>query len=158
MQQLILILLCMIYANQIYATAASFAYRCKAANGSVGYYAHPCNYMASLNTGILRGQQITEEKVFLLKSYSSNQKRIYDINLLTQKKQLPEKSENLVKKSRKKLTSTQLANKRCKNSIAKISTIQELLKNKQGDQLSSKLKRALVRYKAINKKYCVQDI
>ena len=154
------ILIIIFYVNQIYADSAVLAYRCKMTNGATGYYDHPCDYMADFNVGIFRGQKIMEETIFTLKLYTKNKTAYNNIYAYKLDNKLPTILTET--KSRKKSTAIQLANKRCKNAIAKIPIIHKLLKNQNDQynnqdnkQMLTKLKRSLSRYKSIKNKYCI---
>lgn len=138
-----IIMIYVLYPNLLWAESATFAYRCKMDNGAVGYYDHPCDYMSDFHNGIFRGRKSIEEAIFVFKTYGKTKKgnNIYAYKINN-------------KPSGKKLTTKQLADRRCKNAITKIPVVEKLLKDQNNKQILVKIKRSLARYNAIKNKYC----
>jgi hypothetical protein len=167
----------MLYEPCLAEVSERLVYRCKLSNGSVGYYDRSCEYLVN-NNAMLGEKILIEEKVFLFtfnsiknRSFNNSNNIYISHNKLQDPKIFSITTKDIINKNSdtnddetKKLIRDKLSIKRCKNAIAKISTIEELLKNQyinqnnNYEQVLAKVKRSLARYQKIKKKYCIESV
>lgn len=167
----------MLYESCLAKVSERLVYRCKLSNGSVGYYDRSCEYLVN-NESMLGKKILIEEKVFLFtfnstkdRSFNNSNNIYISYNKFQDPKIFSITTKDIINKhfdadndETKKLIRDKLSIKRCKNAVAKITTIEELLRNQyinqnnNYEQVLAKAKRSLARYQKIKKKYCIEPV